>query len=65
MRQCLIWLAEHELLTHRSVEPQDMGIEGAVLTQKAFVVLAGVPPRSPVADGASRLWEMKSKLSPA
>jgi hypothetical protein len=40
--ETLIWLAEHELLDFRTVEPRDIGIEGAVLTQKAFVLLTGV-----------------------
>jgi hypothetical protein len=39
--ETLIWLAEHDLLAYRSVEPRDIGIEGAVLTQKAFVLLTG------------------------
>jgi hypothetical protein len=40
--ESLIWLSEHDLLTFRSVEPRDIGIEGAVLTQKAFVLLTGM-----------------------
>lgn len=40
--ETLIWLADHDLLTFRSVEPRDIGIEGAVLTQKAFVLLTGL-----------------------
>ena len=40
--ETLIWLAEHDLLNYRSVEPRDIGVEGAVLTQKAFVLLTGV-----------------------
>ena len=39
--ETVIWLAEHELLQFRSVEPRDIGVEGAVLTQKAFVLLTG------------------------
>jgi hypothetical protein len=39
--ETLIWLSEHDLLTFRTVEPRDIGIEGAVLTQKAFVLLTG------------------------
>ena len=39
--ETLIWLAEHDLLQFRTVEPRDIGIEGAVLTQKAFVLLTG------------------------
>jgi hypothetical protein len=37
--ETLIWLAEHGLLNFRTVEPRDVGIEGAVLTQRAFVLL--------------------------
>ena len=40
--ETLVWLADHDLLTFRSVEPRDIGIEGAVLTQKAFVLLTGM-----------------------
>jgi hypothetical protein len=40
--ETLIWLAEQDFLRYRTVEPQDIGIEGAVLTQKAFVLLTGV-----------------------
>lgn len=40
--ETLVWLAEHDLLDFRSVEPRDVGVEGAVLTQKAFVLLTGV-----------------------
>jgi hypothetical protein len=39
--ETIIWLAEHELFTYRSLEPRDTGVEGAVLTQKAFVLLTG------------------------
>lgn len=39
--ETLIWLSAHDLLTFRSIEPRNVGIEGAVLTQKAFVLLAG------------------------
>lgn len=39
--ETLIWLSQQDLLSYRSVEPRDIGIEGAVLTQKAFVLLAG------------------------
>ncbi|MFT4874189.1 hypothetical protein [Congregibacter sp.] len=39
--ETLVWLAEHDLLRFRSVEPRDIGVEGAVLTQKAFVLLTG------------------------
>lgn len=37
----LIWMSEHELLTYRTIEPGEIGIEGAVLTQRAFVLLTG------------------------
>lgn len=37
--ETLIWLSQHELLHFRTVEPRDIGIEGAVLTQRAFVLL--------------------------
>lgn len=40
--ETLIWLSEHDLLNFRTVEPRDIGIEGAVLTQKAFVLLTGM-----------------------
>ncbi|MEQ8264202.1 hypothetical protein [Pseudohaliea sp.] len=39
--ETLIWLAEHGLLNYRSVEPRDVGIEGAVLSQQGFVLLSG------------------------
>lgn len=39
--ETLIWLHEHDLLKFRTVEPRDIGIEGAVLTQRAFVLLTG------------------------
>ncbi|MEM1403398.1 MAG: hypothetical protein AAGG55_08715 [Pseudomonadota bacterium] len=39
--ETLIWLADHQLLTFRTVEPREIGIEGAVLTQQAFVLLSG------------------------
>ncbi|EED32594.1 conserved hypothetical protein [gamma proteobacterium NOR5-3] len=39
--ETLVWLAEHDLLRFRTVEPRDIGVEGAVLTQKAFVLLTG------------------------
>jgi len=39
--EALVWLAEHGLLSFRSVEPRDIGIEGAVLSQHAFVLLTG------------------------
>jgi len=40
--EAMIWHSEHELLTFRSVEPRDIGVEGAVLTQRAFVLLNGL-----------------------
>lgn len=43
--ETLVWLADHDLLSFRSVEPRDIGIEGAVLTQKAFVLLTGMIAR--------------------
>lgn len=39
--ETLVWLAEHDLLRFRTVEPRDIGVEGAVLTQTAFVLLTG------------------------
>ena len=39
--ETIVWLADHGLLTFRSVEPRDVGVEGAVLTQHAFVLLTG------------------------
>ena len=39
--ETLIWLAEHGLLNYRSVEPRDIGVEGAVLSQHGFVLLSG------------------------
>lgn len=39
--ETLIWLSAHDLLTFRTIEPRNIGIEGAVLTQKAFVLLTG------------------------
>ena len=39
--ETFIWLAEQGLFTYRSLEPRDTGVEGAVLTQKAFVLLTG------------------------
>jgi len=43
--ETLIWLAEHDLMNFRTVEPRNVGIEGAVLTQKAFVLLTGAVTR--------------------
>ena len=40
--ESLIWLAEHGLLSYRTVEPRDIGIEGAVLTQHGFVLLTAM-----------------------
>lgn len=40
--ETFVWLSEHDLLSFRSIEPRDIGIEGAVLTQKAFVLLTGM-----------------------
>jgi hypothetical protein len=40
--EAMIWHSEHDLLTFRSVEPRDIGVEGAVLTQRAFVLLNGL-----------------------
>ncbi|MEM6302910.1 MAG: hypothetical protein AAF680_06335 [Pseudomonadota bacterium] len=37
--EAMIWLSEHELLSYRSIEDRNVGLEGAVLTQKAFVLL--------------------------
>jgi len=37
--ETMIWLAQHELFTYRALEQRDTGVEGAVLTQKAFVLL--------------------------
>lgn len=43
--ETLIWLGEHDLLRFRGVEPREIGVEGAVLTQKAFVLLTGMITR--------------------
>lgn len=40
--ETLIWLSDHNLLTFRTVEPREIGVEGAVLTQRAFVLLMGM-----------------------
>lgn len=40
--EAIVWLGEHELLSYRSVEPREIGVEGAVLTQRAFVLLNGL-----------------------
>lgn len=37
--ETLIWLVDCGLLTYRTLEPRDIGLEGAVLTQRAFVLL--------------------------
>lgn len=39
--EAMVWLSEHELINYRTVEPRDIGVEGAVLTQRAFVLLNG------------------------
>ncbi|KGE04632.1 hypothetical protein [Pseudohaliea rubra] len=39
--ETLIWLSEHGLLNYRTVEPRDIGVEGAVLSQHGFVLLSG------------------------
>ncbi len=39
--EAIIWLSDHGLFDFRSVEPRDLGVEGAVLTQHAFVLLTG------------------------
>jgi hypothetical protein len=39
--ETIIWLAQHGLFTYRSLEARDTGVEGAVLTQEAFVLLTG------------------------
>ncbi|WOJ96231.1 hypothetical protein R0137_13385 [Congregibacter brevis] len=39
--ETFLWLAEHDLLRFRTLEPRNTGIEGAALTQKAFVLLTG------------------------
>ncbi|MEE4280234.1 MAG: hypothetical protein V2I82_17345 [Halieaceae bacterium] len=39
--ETIIWLSEHDLFTFRSIEPREVGVEGAVLSQKAFVLLTG------------------------
>lgn len=39
--ETIIWLSQSGLLTFRSIEPRDVGVEGAVLTQRAFVLLTG------------------------
>lgn len=40
--ETLVWLSEYGLLDFRTVEPRDIGLEGAVLTQPAFVLLNGM-----------------------
>lgn len=56
--EAIIWLAEHGLLTYRSIEPLNIGVEGAALTQRAFVLLT-----SPItwADGetSSRIQALR------
>ncbi|MEM8491376.1 MAG: hypothetical protein AAF756_11210 [Pseudomonadota bacterium] len=37
--ESMVWLCDHGLLEFRSIEDRNTGIEGAVLTQKAFVLL--------------------------
>ena len=50
--ETIVWLADHGLLTFRSVEPRDVGVEGAVLTQHAFVLrLRGLPAAQNSAHG--------------
>jgi len=39
--ETLLWLAEHGLLSYRTLEPRDIGIEGAVLSQHGLVLLSG------------------------
>ena len=39
--EALIWLADCGLVDFRSLEARDTGVEGAVLTQRAFVLLTG------------------------
>jgi hypothetical protein len=40
--ETIIWLQNSGLLTFRSIEPREVGVEGAVLTQPAFVLLTGL-----------------------
>lgn len=40
--EALIWLSEQNLLSYRTVEPRDIGVEGAVLSEQAFVLLTGM-----------------------
>jgi hypothetical protein len=37
--ETLIWLERYGLLTYRTCEPRNIGIEGAALTQQGFVLL--------------------------
>jgi hypothetical protein len=39
--ETLMWLGDHGFLKYRSVEPRSIGVEGAVLSQRAFVLLTG------------------------
>lgn len=39
--ETFIWLAAHGLLEYRTAEPKDIGVEGAVLSQQAYVLLVG------------------------
>lgn len=39
--ETMIWLADHGVLDYRTAEPKDIGVEGAVLSQQAFVLLVG------------------------
>lgn len=40
--ETIIWLENSGLLTFRSIEPREVGVEGAVLTQPGFVLLTGL-----------------------
>ncbi|MFK7831497.1 MAG: hypothetical protein AB8B57_17110 [Congregibacter sp.] len=40
--ETLVWLAEYDVLRFRTIEPGNIGVEGAALTQKAFVLLTGI-----------------------
>ncbi|MEO1082233.1 MAG: hypothetical protein AAFY29_21930 [Pseudomonadota bacterium] len=38
--ETMIWLSQQGLLSYRSLEPRNVGVEGAALTQQGFVLLA-------------------------
>ena len=40
--ESMMWLAEQNWFSFRTVEPRDLGVEGAVLSQRGFVLLNGL-----------------------